>query len=73
MNFCLAKKGEIYLIFSLNGGQLTADLASGICYKAVQMDPRTGEQTDLGPMEGGEQTLFLDDKEQVLLLKVESV
>ena len=73
MNFCLAKKGEIYLIFSLNGGQLTADLASGINYKAVQMDPRTGKKADLGQVEGGEQKFSLDGKEQVLLLKAESI
>jgi len=69
MNFCLAKPGEIYLIFSLNGGNLILDLAVGSTYKAVQMDPRTGEKTDLGVINGGKQTISLSGKEQVLLLK----
>ena len=72
MNFCLAKHGEIYLVFSLNGGQLTLDLAVGSTYKAVQMDPRTGEHTPLGQVDGGKQTFSLSGKEQVLLLKAES-
>jgi hypothetical protein len=69
MNFCLAKPGEIYLIFSLNGGNLTVDLASGSSYKAIQMDPRTGEKTDLGVIDSGKQAISLSGKEQVLLLK----
>lgn len=36
MNFCLAKPGEFYLIFSLNGGTLTVDLVPRNAYKAIQ-------------------------------------
>lgn len=72
-NFCLAKTGEIYLIFSLNGGQVTVNLTPPNIYKAVQMDPRTGKQTDLGPVNGGEQVISLPGKEQVLLLKASDV
>lgn len=72
MNFCLAKPGEIYLIFSLNGGQLGVELAPGAVYKATQMDPRTGMETDLGKISGGRQTISLSGKEQVLLVKLEN-
>lgn len=73
MNFCLAKPGHVYLIFSLNGGELTVDLAFGNTYEAIQMDPRTGQRTHLGSVEGGEQSLSLADREQVLLLRAEGV
>jgi hypothetical protein len=68
-NFCLAKVGEVYLIFSLNGGALMVTLSSGQTYNATQMDPRTGARTDLGPVEGGTQTLSVSGQEQVLLLQ----
>jgi len=55
--------GEIYLIFSVNGGQLTVNLAPENTYKAIQMDPRTGKQTDLGQIDGGEQAISLSGKE----------
>jgi hypothetical protein len=73
MNFCLAKPGKFYLIFSLNGGELKVNLASGNTYEAIQMDPRTGQQTGLGRVSGGEQSFSLSGKEQVLLLRAEGV
>jgi hypothetical protein len=78
-NFCLAKAGKIYLIFSLNGGQLTIDLAPGNrkaksrIYRVTQMYPRTGKQADLGQVNGGEQAISFSGKEQVLLLRAEDV
>jgi Domain of unknown function (DUF5060) len=68
-NFCLAQTGEVYLVFSLNGGALTLELASGGSYEAVRWDPRTGERTELGPVEGGRQTFVLTGTEQVLLCR----
>lgn len=42
MNFCSAKVGEVYLIFLLNGGPLTVNLAHGTTYTMTH--PRTGNQ-----------------------------
>jgi len=69
MNFCLAKPGEVYLIFSLNGGALTVTLAAGNTYGVTQMDPRTGNRINLGQVAGGEQTISISDKEQVFLFR----
>ena len=66
-NFCLAKPGEIYLIFSLNGGAFTVSLAPGGTYEATQMDPRTGSTTCLGSVSGGKRTLSIAGTEQVIL------
>ena len=69
MNFCLAKPGEVYLIFSLTGGPLTVTLTPGNAYRATQVDPRTGDQTDLGRVDGGDQTLTVSGKEHLLLIQ----
>jgi len=68
-NFCLAKTGEIHLIFSLNGGPLTVTLAPDSTCTVTQMDPRTGKRTDLGQVDGGAQTVSVSGREQVLLLR----
>ena len=68
-NFCLAKPGERYLIFTHKGGTLTVDLAPDCTYTVTQLDPRTGEKTDLGELEAGEQTLDITGQEQVLLIQ----
>ena len=67
-NFCLSKEGAFYLIFSLEGGEVKIEIEPGN-YSATQLDPRTGVQADLGPIEGGEQILQIAGKEQVLLLE----
>lgn len=67
-NFCLARPGTAYAAFSLAGGPLTIELAAGRTYRAIQLDPRTGQQTELGQVDGGAQTVALSGKEQVLLL-----
>ena len=66
-NFCLAIKGDIYLVFSLNGGELEMFLEAGEEYKVEQMDPRTGFRSLLGFVGGGKQKIIVDGKEQVIL------
>ena len=66
-NFCLAKPGEVYLIFSLLGGAVALDLAANKRYALTQLDPRTGERTSLGDVEGGRQSVTLRGRQQVLL------
>lgn len=68
-NFCLAKKGEYYLILSLASGEFTIALEEGTTYTITQLDPRTGTQQNLGESEGGLQTLSVDGIEQVILLE----
>jgi hypothetical protein len=69
MNFCLAKPGEVYLIFSLNGGSLTMNLAPSAAYAVTQMDPRTGNRTDRGQVSGGEREIPVSGKEQIVLCR----
>ena len=68
-NFCLAKSGQLYLVFSLNGGPLDLALAPGRSYHLTQVDPRTGRQTDLGKAEGGVHGITVPAPEQVLLVR----
>jgi CubicO group peptidase (beta-lactamase class C family) len=68
-NFCLAKAGEAYLVFSLGGGAVTVNLAPGAAYDAIQLDPRTGKRTDLGRVDGGSRGFTLSGPEQVLLCR----
>ena len=67
-NFCSAKTGETYLVSSLNGGSLITTLAAGKAYQITQMDPRTGERTDLERVDGGTQTISVSGRERVLLV-----
>jgi hypothetical protein len=67
-NFCLAKISEVYLVFSLNGGQTTLYLSKDSKYKVTQIDPRSGEKTELGIIESGECIINVIGKEQVLLI-----
>ena len=68
-NYCLAKAGEVYVVFSLNCGAITVTLADGT-YQVTQVDPRSGEETGRGQVAGGAQTISVDaDGEQVLLFK----
>jgi hypothetical protein len=50
--FALAKPGEVYLVYALNGGSGTVSLAPGR-YSAVRVDPRDGTRIDLGTASGG--------------------
>lgn len=67
-NFCLAKAGEAYLVFSLFGGETEIELADG-SYQVRQLDPRTGDETDLGTLSGGTHTVNLVGQEQVLIIQ----
>ena len=66
-NFCLAKEGETYLIFSLNGGKGKVTLTSDRVYSAIRLNPRTGERKDLGKVKGGTQNFSLPKGNWVLL------
>jgi len=66
-NFCLAKSGKRYLVFSLKGGSFTLTLPPGARYYLTHLEPRTGAETDLGQVDGGVQTISLPVSEQVLL------
>ncbi len=66
-NYCLAKAGECYVIFSLHGGPLTLDLLPGASYGVTQVDPRTGERQHCGLLKGGRRNIVVGPREQVLL------
>jgi hypothetical protein len=68
-NYCLAKPGAAYLVFSLHGGPVTVDLAPGATYRPTLVDPRTGAQSALPPVPGGAQEFVLPEREQVLVLR----
>jgi hypothetical protein len=68
-NFCLAKKGEVYLIFSLQGGSGYVILMQDRIYDVIRLNPKTGEQTNLGKVAGGTQTFSLPEGNWVLLYK----
>jgi len=67
--FCLAKPGEVYLVFSLLGGPVALDLAAGRRYAVTQIDPRSGERTPLGEVEGGMQSITVNGRQQVVLAR----
>ncbi|NKB65639.1 MAG: DUF5060 domain-containing protein [Candidatus Latescibacteria bacterium] len=64
-NFCLAKKDEIYLVFTM-AGAVKLELGEGT-YATTQLDPRSGREIDLGTVDGGVQRFALEGEEQVLL------
>ena len=57
-NFALVKPGEVYLIYSLNGGAGTVTLAPGT-YEVIRIDPRDGTEVHLGHAAGGTQPFTL--------------
>lgn len=68
-NFCLAKVDEVYLVFSLNGGQITLYLSEDSRYRATQINPRNAEKSELGILEGGKCIINIVTKEQILLIR----
>jgi len=50
-NYCLAKPGEIYVVYLPNGGGVSLKLAAGD-YRAIRFDPTTGAKVDLPPAHG---------------------
>jgi hypothetical protein len=65
-NFCLAKPGEAYLVFSRKGGSISLDLQLGVRYALTQLDPRSGERIRRGEVDGGKQSVSLTGEDQVL-------
>ncbi|MBN1673703.1 MAG: DUF5060 domain-containing protein [Kiritimatiellae bacterium] len=68
-NFCLAKSGEVYLIFSLYGQDGRVRLPNHRRFDVNRVNPRTGEDVPLGTREGGEQAFALPNGEWVLLYR----
>jgi hypothetical protein len=50
--FAIAKPGQAYLVYSLNGGRGSIQLAPGT-YKVTQLNPRDGSMRALGEVGGG--------------------
>jgi len=59
--FALAKPGEAYLVYALDGGQGTMQLAPGT-YKAMQLNPRDGSTHTLGEVRGGTVSFMLPSR-----------
>jgi hypothetical protein len=70
-NFCLAKPGEVYLVYSMHGGPLTLNTRAGKRYNVIQMNPRTGQETDLRQVNGERLKFSLTGIDQVLLLRAQ--
>ena len=68
-NFCLSKRGEIYLVFSTYGDSVQMTIPEGGSYRVLRLDPRTGQETDLGSVPGEVQEIGLPKGEWVLLLR----
>ena len=68
-NFCLANKGQLYMIFSMHYGVVQIDMPPGGSYVVTQLDPRTGTQLDLDIVTAGKQSIACSGREQVLLLE----
>jgi hypothetical protein len=52
---CLAKPGELYLVYLPEGGQATLEIEAAAGPLPVErIDPRTGERTPLDPAQPGE-------------------
>ena len=52
--YVLSKAGEVYLCYLPNGGSLELDLSSNTnVFDASWFNPRTGETTDIGEVDGG--------------------
>jgi hypothetical protein len=67
-NFCLARRGAIYLVYSMLGGTVTLDLGDG-AYDVLLLDPVTGRRRRRSPVAGGRREIALAEGEQVALLR----
>jgi hypothetical protein len=67
-NFCLARRGATYLVYSLFGGAVTVELDEG-SYKVLLLNPATGRRTRRPPVTGGRREIALAAGEQVVLLR----
>lgn len=52
-----------------HSGPLTLDTIAEKSYNVIQMNPRTGQEADLGHVDGGRLKFSLTGIDQVLLLK----
>ena len=64
--FCLAREDSAYLVYSQHGGGTTLRLGTGR-YALTRIDPRSGERTAMGEVDGGERTVPLPEGGQVLV------
>jgi hypothetical protein len=71
-NFCAAKAGEVYLVYSEYGGAGRISLAGRGSYRATRLNPRIGLRHDLGRVEAGARDFVLPRGEWVLLYRAES-
>jgi hypothetical protein len=71
-NFCAAKAGEVYLVYSEYGGAGRLSLAGRGSYHATRLNPRIGLRHDLGRVEAGTRDFVLPRGEWVLLYRAES-
>jgi hypothetical protein len=67
-NFCLARRGAMYLMYSLFGGAVTVELEAG-SYEVLLLNPATGRRTRRPPVAGGRREIALPGGEQVVLLR----
>jgi hypothetical protein len=67
-NFCLARRGATYLVYSLFGGVVTIELEEG-SYQVLLLNPATGKRTRRPPVAGGSREIALAGGEQVVLLR----
>ncbi|MGH2368054.1 MAG: hypothetical protein ACRDI2_07635, partial [Chloroflexota bacterium] len=68
-NFCLAKRGAVYLVYSLHGGDVGLQLETGR-YALTQLDARTGDRIALGEITagaGGKETIAVAGHNQVVV------
>jgi hypothetical protein len=65
-NFVFSKPGEVYLVYSLNGGNGSVSLLPGR-YTATRIDPRTGDRMMLSAVAGGSVDFALPSGDWVLL------
>lgn len=67
--YVMANPGKLYVFYAAQGGEFAAQIAPGT-YVAHRYDPRTGEDTVVGNVTGGLQSLTTPDrKDWVVYLK----
>ena len=71
-NFCAAKPGEVYLVYSEYGGAGRITLAGGGSYRVTRLNPRVGLRDDLGRVEAGPSDFMLPRGEWVLVYRREA-
>ena len=67
-NFCLARRGATYLVYSLFEGVVTVELEVS-SYQVLLLNPATGRRTRRPPVPGGRREIALAGGERVVLLR----